>query len=84
MPKYDKLEKDVIDLQTSMRIIQDIILSQQEPIDSLESHIEESKRAVEKGGESLEKGETIQSDNRFSYIMGVLAGIATVALYVFG
>ena len=84
MPKYDKLEKDVIDLQTSMRIIQDIILSQQEPIDSLENHIEESKRAVEKGGESLEKGETIQSDNRFSYIMGVLAGIATVALYVFG
>ena len=82
MPKYDKLEKDVIDLQTSMRIIQDIILSQQEPIDSLESHIEESKRAVEKGGESLKEGE--ENDNRFSYIMGVLAGIATVALYVFG
>ena len=84
MSKYDQLEKDVIDLQTSMRIIQDIILSQQEPIDNLENYIEESKRAVEKGEESLKEGETIQSDNRFSYIMGVLAGVATVALYMFG
>ena len=84
MSKYDQLEKDVIDLQTSMRIIQDIILSQQEPIDSLENHIESSKRAVEKGGECLKEGETIQGDNRFSYVMGVLAGVATFAMYVFG
>jgi t-SNARE complex subunit (syntaxin) len=80
MSTYDQLEKDVIDLQTSMRIIQDIIHSQQEPIDNLENHIEESKRAVEKGGESLKGGE---SDNRFSYIMGVLAGVVTFAMYVF-
>jgi DNA (cytosine-5)-methyltransferase 1 len=33
---------------------------------------------------SIKEGETIQSDNRFSYIMGVLAGVATVVLYVFG
>jgi t-SNARE complex subunit (syntaxin) len=84
MSKYDQLEKDVIDLQTSMRIIQDIILSQQEPIDSLENHIETSKKEVEKGEESLKEGETIQSDNRFSYIMGVLAGVATVVLYALG
>ena len=84
MSSYDQLEKDVVDLQTSMQIIKDIILSQQEPIDSLENHIEESKRAVEKGEESLKGGESLQSDNRFSYIMGVLAGVATVVLYVFG
>jgi|688.fasta_scaffold864596_2 hypothetical protein len=84
MSKYDQLEKDVIDLQTSMLIIRDIILSHQEPIDSLENHIETSKKEVEKGEKSIKEGETIQSDNRFSYIMGVLAGVATVVLYVFG
>jgi t-SNARE complex subunit (syntaxin) len=83
MSTYDQLEKDVVDLQTSMQIIKDIIHSQQEPIDNLENHIEESKRAVEKGEESLKGGESLQSDNRFSYIMGVLAGVVTFAMYVF-
>ena len=81
MSKYDQLEKDVIDLQTSMQIIQDIILSQQEPIDNLENHIEDSKREVEKGVETIQSD---NSDNKFSYIIGILAGAATFALYVFG
>ena len=51
---YEQLEKDVILLQESMNILQELVHEQQDPIDNLEQFIHDSKEKVKEGTELIE------------------------------
>ena len=73
--KHEQIEKDVVALQESMAILSNIVQEQQEPIDTLENFILESKISTQQGTELLES----PTSSAFMYALG---GIATLMLYL--
>lgn len=75
---YKQIEHDVIQLQESMSILHELVKEQQEPLDTLEDFIQESKTNVIHAEHELKEASTYSSK-----IMYILGGIAGVVIYFF-
>jgi t-SNARE complex subunit (syntaxin) len=73
---YKQIEYDVIQLQESMSILHELVKEQQEPLDTLEDFIQESKTNVIQAEQELTEASTYSSK-----IMYILGGIASVVIY---
>ncbi len=73
---YAKIEQDVLQLQESMSILHELVKEQQEPLDTLEDFIQESKTNVKHAQSDLSEASTYSSK-----IMYMLGGIASVVIY---
>lgn len=74
--KYEQIERDVIRLQESMSILHELVKEQQDPLDTLEDFIHESKTNVIQAQNDLTDASTYSSK-----IMYILGGIAGVVIY---
>ncbi len=75
---YKQIEHDVIQLKESMSILHELVKEQQEPLDTLEDFIQESKTNVIHAEQELTEASTYSS--KITYILGA---IASVVIYFF-
>jgi t-SNARE complex subunit (syntaxin) len=73
---YTQIEQDVIQLQESMSILHELVKEQQEPLDTLEDFIQESKTNVIHAQSDLTEASTYSTK-----IMYMLGGIASAVIY---
>ena len=66
---YEQLEKDVIQLQESMNILQELVQEQQEPIDNLEDFIHHSKQDIKEANTELVESKSYSYSSYSSYFM---------------
>lgn len=78
---YAQIESDMIKLNQTMTILQELIREQQAPIDSLESFIAESKQETAQAHVALETTEDYRSMNR--YIQLVAGSLFATMVYLF-
>ena len=64
---YEQLEKDVIQLQESMNILQELVQEQQAPIDNLEDFIHHSKQDIKKANTELVESKSYSYSSYFIY-----------------
>ena len=57
-PVYDEIERDVLQLQQSMNILQEMVHEQQASLTTLEEAISESKRDIQESVPMLEEATT--------------------------
>jgi t-SNARE complex subunit (syntaxin) len=73
---YTQIEQDVIQLLESMSILHELVKEQQEPLDTLEDFIQESKTNVIHAQSDLSDASSYSTK-----IMYMLGGIASVVVY---
>ena len=73
---YTQIEQDVLQLQESMSILHELVKEQQEPLDTLEDFIQESKTNVIHAQNDLSDASSYSTK-----IMYMLGGIASVVIY---
>lgn len=78
---YDQLERDVRHLQTSMEILHELVEIQQEPLDTIEQAIADSRQAIQQGQVSLETTEEWSSwSSSVTYGLSVFAVVVYLLL----
>ena len=65
--KFNHIEKDVYDLKESMDILQSLVSGQQEPIDTIEDMIHDSKLEIKEAAVDLEP-----SNTNFYFVSGLI------------
>lgn len=77
---YEQLEKDVIQLQESMNILQELVQEQQAPIDNLEDFIHHSKQDIKKANTELVESKSYSYSSYFIYASSVAITIIYLIL----
>jgi len=77
---YTQIEKDVVQLQETMEILHDMVTEQQQEIDSIEQHINESKTHVTEVEIALTEATTYSQYK--NYLWYVASGLGAIALYL--
>jgi t-SNARE complex subunit (syntaxin) len=70
-----QLERDVLMLKDSMMYLHDLTYEQHEKLDTLEEHIQQSKREMENGVVALEETQESYVSPYYKYATIVAAGI---------
>uniref|UniRef100_A0A6C0KG39 t-SNARE coiled-coil homology domain-containing protein n=1 Tax=viral metagenome TaxID=1070528 RepID=A0A6C0KG39_9ZZZZ len=77
---YKNIEKDVMSLLESMKMLNNAVNQKQETIDTIEDFIESTKLDVEKGGEILDD----TSQYTYAYTSYITGGISmAIAFFLF-
>jgi len=81
MEKYKEIEKDVVLLQESMTILNHLIASNQEPINTIEEMIHETKISTKQSVEKLLEADEIKNETNYFYFIG--GSIVSLFIYFF-